>query len=136
MRIVVKVGTSTLAYATGRLNIRHTEDLCLRIRVDRYDTFRSVHTGRKLDRSGYATGDDQLRTHGTTGQTDLMRRIAKSVFYHRTGKCQLTAKRLCQFPAHFHIFFISHATACYDQHILFFQALDFIDHLRRKDLDS
>ena len=27
MRIVVKVGTSTLAHATGRLNIRHTEDL-------------------------------------------------------------------------------------------------------------
>ena len=27
MRIVVKVGTSTLAYPTGRLNIRHTEDL-------------------------------------------------------------------------------------------------------------
>lgn len=27
MRIVVKVGTSTLAYATGRLNIRHTEQL-------------------------------------------------------------------------------------------------------------
>ena len=27
MRIVVKVGTSTLAYATGRLNIRHTEEL-------------------------------------------------------------------------------------------------------------
>ena len=27
MRIVVKVGTSTLAYATGRLNIRHVEEL-------------------------------------------------------------------------------------------------------------
>ena len=27
MRIVVKVGTSTLAHATGRLNIRHTEQL-------------------------------------------------------------------------------------------------------------
>ncbi len=27
MRIVVKVGTSTLAHATGRLNIRHVEDL-------------------------------------------------------------------------------------------------------------
>ena len=28
MRIVVKVGTSTLAYATGRLNIRRVEQLC------------------------------------------------------------------------------------------------------------
>ena len=28
MRIVVKVGTSTLTYATGRLNIRHVETLC------------------------------------------------------------------------------------------------------------
>ncbi len=28
MRIVVKVGTSTLAYASGRLNIRHMEDFC------------------------------------------------------------------------------------------------------------
>ena len=28
MRIVVKVGTSTLAYATGHLNIRHVEKLC------------------------------------------------------------------------------------------------------------
>ena len=28
MRIVVKVGTSTLAYAAGRLNIRHIEDFC------------------------------------------------------------------------------------------------------------
>ncbi len=28
MRIVVKVGTSTLAYPTGRLNIRRTESLC------------------------------------------------------------------------------------------------------------
>ncbi len=27
MRIVVKVGTSTLAHSTGRLNIRHAEDL-------------------------------------------------------------------------------------------------------------
>lgn len=28
MRIVVKVGTSTLAYSTGNLNIRHMESLC------------------------------------------------------------------------------------------------------------
>ena len=28
MRIVVKVGTSTLAHPGGRLNIRHTEELC------------------------------------------------------------------------------------------------------------
>jgi glutamate 5-kinase len=28
MRIVIKVGTSTLAHATGRLNIRRTEELC------------------------------------------------------------------------------------------------------------
>ncbi len=28
MRIVVKVGTSTLAYSTGRLNIRHMEEFC------------------------------------------------------------------------------------------------------------
>lgn len=28
MRIVVKVGTSTLAHSTGRLNIRHVEELC------------------------------------------------------------------------------------------------------------
>ena len=27
MRIVVKVGTSTLAHSTGRMNIRHVEDL-------------------------------------------------------------------------------------------------------------
>ena len=27
MRIVIKVGTSTLAYPTGRLNIRHVESL-------------------------------------------------------------------------------------------------------------
>ena len=28
MRIVVKVGTSTLAYATGRLNIQRVERMC------------------------------------------------------------------------------------------------------------
>ena len=28
MRIVIKIGTSTLAYATGRLNIRRVEELC------------------------------------------------------------------------------------------------------------
>ncbi len=28
MRLVVKVGTSTLAYSTGRLNIRHIENFC------------------------------------------------------------------------------------------------------------
>ncbi len=28
MKIVVKIGTSTLAYPSGRLNIRHTEELC------------------------------------------------------------------------------------------------------------
>ena len=28
MRIVIKVGTSTLAYSTGNLNIRHMETLC------------------------------------------------------------------------------------------------------------
>ena len=28
MRIVIKIGTSTLAYATGQLNIRRVEALC------------------------------------------------------------------------------------------------------------
>ena len=28
MRIVVKVGTSTLAHSTGCINIRHVEELC------------------------------------------------------------------------------------------------------------
>ena len=28
MKVVVKIGTSTLAYSTGRLNIRHVEELC------------------------------------------------------------------------------------------------------------
>ena len=28
MRIIIKVGTSTLTHATGRLNIRHVEELC------------------------------------------------------------------------------------------------------------
>ena len=28
MRIVIKVGTSTLAHATGRINIRRVEGLC------------------------------------------------------------------------------------------------------------
>ena len=28
MRIVIKVGTSTLAYSTGMLNIRRVEELC------------------------------------------------------------------------------------------------------------
>ena len=28
MRIVVKIGTSTLTHATGRLNIRRVEELC------------------------------------------------------------------------------------------------------------
>ena len=28
MRVVVKVGTSTLAHTTGRLNIRRVEQLC------------------------------------------------------------------------------------------------------------
>ena len=28
MRIVVKLGTSTLAHSTGRLNIRRIEELC------------------------------------------------------------------------------------------------------------
>ena len=28
MRIVVKVGTSTLAHSTGRLNIRRVEEMC------------------------------------------------------------------------------------------------------------
>ena len=28
MRIVIKIGTSTLAYSTGHLNIRHIENLC------------------------------------------------------------------------------------------------------------
>ena len=28
MRIVIKIGTSTLAYPTGHLHIRRTEELC------------------------------------------------------------------------------------------------------------
>ena len=28
MKIVVKVGTSTLAHSTGCINIRHVEELC------------------------------------------------------------------------------------------------------------
>ena len=28
MRLVIKIGTSTLAHAGGRLNIRRTEELC------------------------------------------------------------------------------------------------------------
>ena len=28
MRIIIKIGTSTLAYATGHPNIRHIENFC------------------------------------------------------------------------------------------------------------
>ena len=35
MRIVVKVGTSTLAHSTGRLNIRHTEELVKVLKIGR-----------------------------------------------------------------------------------------------------
>ena len=38
MRIVVKVGTSTLAHSTGRLSIRHAEEL---VKVQRFEERRT-----------------------------------------------------------------------------------------------
>ena len=35
MRIVLKIGTSTLAHPTGLLNIRHVEHLCKVVSEDR-----------------------------------------------------------------------------------------------------
>ena len=53
--------------------------------------------------------------------------ISESVFYHRTGEGKLSAKGICQFPAHFHILFSPDTTACYYQNILFLKALYLIN---------
>ena len=77
-------------------NIRDVKDRRLRVIVDRHNALGTVHAGGKLDRTGYAKGQDQLRFYRSSRQTDLVRGISLSVLDHRAGKAQLAPQKLCQ----------------------------------------
>ena len=66
--------------------MRGLEDLGIWIVIDGDNTFRTVHTGGKLNGAGYAAGDDQLRTDGPAGKPDLVGSISKAILHHGTGK--------------------------------------------------
>ena len=80
MRIVVKVGTSTLAHATGLMNIRRVESLC-EVLSDVKNAGHEVILGSsgafgmgagKLSQKGLPTDLPTTQAAGAVGQCELM----------------------------------------------------------------
>ncbi|MBQ3792354.1 MAG: glutamate 5-kinase [Clostridia bacterium] len=100
MRIVVKVGTSTLAYATGRMNIHRTEKLCqvlsdLKNEGNEVILVSSGAIGMGIGKLGLSSGRDDMATKqasAAVGQCELMYTYDKyfSEYRHTVGKILLT----------------------------------------------
>ena len=69
MRIVVKVGTSTLAHPTGRMNIRRVEALCP-VRVIDYNHSQRVYDNSIFYRSFSTWSLDFQGTYNERGRED------------------------------------------------------------------
>ena len=101
MRIVVKVGTSTLAHKTGRLNIRHIESLCkvLSDLKNEGDEIVLVSSGAigmgvgKLNLPGKPTDIPTKQAAAAVGQCELMYTYDKlfSEYNHTVGQILLTS---------------------------------------------
>ena len=110
MRIVVKIGTSTLAYATGQLNIRRVEELCKTMSDIR-------NAGHELilvssGAIGMGVGELGLRTRprdiptkqaaAAVGQCELMYVYDKlfSEYHHTVAQLLITADNLSNETRH------------------------------------
>ena len=101
MRTVVKVGTSTLAYPTGHLNIRHMEKLC-RVLSDLKNAGHEVilvssgAVGMGMGRLSMSERPSDIQTKqavASVGQCELMYTYDKlfSEYNHTVGQILLTA---------------------------------------------
>ena len=101
MRVVVKVGTSTLAYKTGRINIRHIESLC-RVLSDLKNAGHEiilVSSGAigmgvgKLSLSGKPSDMPTKQAAAAVGQCELMYTYDKlfSEYNHTVAQILLTS---------------------------------------------
>ena len=103
MRIVVKVGTSTLAHSTGRLNIRHTEEL-VKVLSDLKNAGHEVilvSSGAigmgvgKLSLSARPTDMSSKQACAAVGQCELMYTYDRlfSAYDHTVAQILLTVQR-------------------------------------------
>lgn len=100
MRIVVKVGTSTLAYATGRMNIQRTEKLCkvlsdIKNEGNEVILVSSGAIGMGLGKLSLPTGKHDMSTKqaaAAVGQCELMYTYDKyfSEYRHTVAQVLLT----------------------------------------------
>ena len=110
MRIVVKIGTSTLAYATGQLNIRRVEELCktmsdIRNAGHELILVSSGAIGMGVGKLGLRTRPRYIPTKqaaAAVGQCELMYVYDKlfSEYHHTVAQLLITADNLSNETRH------------------------------------
>ena len=110
MRIVVKIGTSTLAYATGQLNIRRVEELCktmsdIRNAGHELILVSSGAIGMGVGKLGLRTRPREIPTKqaaAAVGQCELMYVYDKlfSEYHHTVAQLLITADNLSNETRH------------------------------------
>ena len=110
MRIVVKIGTSTLAYATGQLNIRRVEELCktmsdIRNAGHELILVSSGAIGMGVGKLGLRTRPRDIHTKqaaAAVGQCELMYVYDKlfSEYHHTVAQLLITADNLSNETRH------------------------------------
>lgn len=110
MRIVVKIGTSTLAYATGQLNIRRVEELCktmsdIRNAGHELILVSSGAIGMGVGKLGLRTRPRDIPTKqaaAAVGQCELMYVYDKlfSEYHHAVAQLLITADNLSNETRH------------------------------------
>lgn len=110
MRIVVKIGTSTLAYATGQLNIRRVEELCktmsdIRNAGHELILVSSGAIGMGVGKLGLRTRPRDIPTKqaaAAVGQCELMYIYDKlfSEYHHTVAQLLITADNLSDKTRH------------------------------------
>ena len=110
MRIVVKIGTSTLAYATGQLNIRRVEELCktmsdIRNAGHELILVSSGAIGMGVGKLGLRTRPRDIPTKqaaAAVGQCELMYIYDKlfSEYHHTVAQLLITADNLSNETRH------------------------------------
>lgn len=110
MRIVVKIGTSTLAYATGQLNIRRVEELCktmsdIRNAGHELILVSSGAIGMGVGKLGLRTRPRDIPTKqaaAAVGQCELMYVYDKlfSEYHHTVAQLLITADNLSNETRH------------------------------------
>ena len=110
MRIVVKIGTSTLAYATGQLNIRRVEELCktmsdIRNAGHELILVSSGAIGMGVGKLGLRTRPRDIPTKqaaAAVGQCELMYIYDKlfSEYHHSVAQLLITADNLSNETRH------------------------------------